>query len=254
MTRVLCIDIGNSHTVLGLYEGDQVTESWRINTLTNSTSDELYLRLGMLMDLAQLKAQDIRCVGLASVIPAMERPWSKAIHKLLKQNPKIVSSENCMGLKIRYDQPKALGIDRICNVLALKDQGYEGALALDLGTATTFDLLWEGSFYGGCILPGINASLEVLTDRATRLTPVSLEWPKNVIATNTEDALRSGLLNGYVGQIEAILGGIRAELGVENLPVIATGGWSGILSEKCPSIGHFDPHLTLAGIKAVALS
>jgi type III pantothenate kinase len=250
---VLCLDIGNSHTVIGVYIGDQIADSWRLNTIDTSTSDELFLRLKMLLDSGGFLDTGIQCIGLSSVVPAMERPWNKAIHKLLGKNAVVVSSQTCSRLPIRYDHPKSLGADRICNVIALLEQGYQSAIALDLGTATTFDILWEGQFYGGLILPGLQASMQVLTDKAKRLPPVSLEWPAKVIAQNTEDALKSGLLYGYVGSIEGILAGIRQELDVEFIPVIATGGWSAILSERCPSIMEFDPHLTLKGIRKIAL-
>lgn len=251
--RVLCIDIGNSHTVMGIYEGSKVVEHWRLTTPGLATSDEIYLRAQALIQSSSINPAKITHVGLATVVPALERVWVKALNNFLTPDVEVVNEQNCLGLQIDYDVPGLLGADRIANALALKNQGYETAIALDLGTATTFDILHQGIFKGGVILPGIAASLEVLTSKAIRLPEISIEWPDKMIGSNTEDSIRSGILYGFIGQLEYILKGIQRELGDEDIKIIATGGWGSLLGDKTPVLDQYDPYLTLEGIKQVAL-
>lgn len=253
MNTVLCVDIGNSHTVMGIYEGDSVVEHWRLTTPPLATSDEIYLRAQALIQASQVSPAEITHIGLASVVPSLERVWVKALNKFLAPKVQVLNDQNCLDLEIEYETPSLLGADRIANAIALKAQGYQSAVALDLGTATTFDVLFEGKFRGGVILPGIATSLEVLTSKAIRLPEISIEWPDQYIASNTEDAIRSGILYGFVGQIESITEGIRKELGEEELSLIATGGWGSMLGDRTKLLKRYDPFLTLEGIKIVAL-
>lgn len=253
MKTILCIDIGNSHTVMGIYEGSKVVEHWRLTTPPVSTSDEIYLRAQALIQASSVSPAKITHIGLASVVPSLERVWVKALNKFLAPNVQVVSDQNCLGLEIQYEVPSLLGSDRIANALALRNQGYDTAVALDLGTATTFDVLHQGRFRGGVIIPGIAASMEILTSKAIRLPEISIEWPETIIADNTEDAIRSGILYGFIGQLEYVLKGIQKELNKEDIPLIATGGWGSMLGDRTPLLKHYDPFLTLEGIKLIAL-
>ncbi len=248
---VLCVDVGNSQTVIGIYRGADVVEYWRLPTPKNTTSDEIYLRVRLLIVESTVGIKEITHIGLSSVVPALERIWIKALGKFLNPEVQAVGPSNCLDIPLRYDMPKQLGADRICNVIAMKGMGLENAVAIDLGTATTFDILKEGGFYGGLILPGISSALEVLTERAMRLMPVSLEWTPKVVATNSEDSLRSGILHGYLGQILYLIEQCENECGP--LHVIGTGGWGNTIGNHLNRFDAFDPYLSLKGIRRVAM-
>ena len=144
-------------------------------------------------------------------------------------------------------------VDRLCNVIALRDRGYKDAIVVDMGTATTFDVMKNGGFAGGIIIPGISASLDVLTEKAARLMPVSIEWPDHVIANNTDDAIRAGLLYGFMAELESLVEKIKAEMGRKKVPVFATGGWGQMVMGHSKVIDTYDPYLTLNGVRLVAL-
>ena len=251
---VLAVDVGNTHTVIGVFRGEEVAESWRVTTHAEATSDEALMRIGELLSRSEIPADSITHAALSSVVPGLDRVWAKALSKLLGFAPQIVSSENCLGIPLRYDSAKTLGADRICNVLALLDMGYDCAVALDLGTATTLDILKDGGFHGGVILPGMTASLHALTTSAAMLSPVTLTWTEKVVSTNTADAMRAGILHGFLGQLDWLMNSIREELGVDDVPVVATGGWSESLGGKSHWFDLYEPHLTVEGIRLVALS
>ena len=251
---VLCVDVGNSHTVIGIYRGETIVEYWRITSPEKSTSDEIFIRASTLIASSSVNAQEITHIGLSSVVPELERIWRKALSKFLRPKVNVVSYKNCLGLKINYDFPAQLGTDRICNAIAMKEMGLKDAIALDLGTATTFDVLRNGEFAGGVILPGIDSSLDVLVDRAVKLPKVTLDWTDSVICHNTEDAIRAGVLYGYLGQLDFVIRKIRNEIGGEEAPVIATGGWSSTLNGKTELVNNFDWQLTLKGVRLIALN
>jgi len=251
---VVAVDVGNSHTVVGIFRGETIAEYWRLTTRSAATSDEVLLRISGLVNQSSVSRKEITHIGLSTVVPMLERPWAKALNFFFHQKPvQVVSNQNCLGLRISYPNPALLGADRICNAIALKEQGVDNGIVVDMGTATSFDVVKRGEFLGGVIVPGINASLDVLTQKTARLMPVTLDWPKQIIANNTDDALRAGLLYGFTGQLEYLLAGIKREMKVELVKVLATGGWSGLLMERTKVIDAYDPYLTLQGIRAVAL-
>lgn len=252
-TIVAVVDVGNSHTVVGLYRGNKVVEYWRLTTRKQTTSDEVLIRVDGLLRHSHIKPEDITHIGLSTVVPVLERPWVKALEFLIKKPVQIVNHRNCLELPIAYPSPANAGPDRLCNVLAMRSYGYTNGVAVDMGTATTFDVLKNGAFAGGLIVPGINAALDVLTDKTARLLPVTLEWTDHLVCNNTDDALRAGLLYGFIGQLEYLLKGIARELGVDKFPVIATGGWGKMMAQKTDLFARYDPYLTLEGIRLVAL-
>ncbi len=253
-STILCIDVGNTHTVVGLFQDAEVVDTWRLSTISTITSDEIFLRISLLISSTGIDSKDISHIGLASVVPSLERVWIKALSKFTTPLVEIISGSNCMGLENNYENKSSVGADRLCNIIAMKGMGYSNAIAIDLGTATTFDVMKEGSFFGGVILPGIASSQEVLTQKAVKLTPVTLEWTDSVIARSTEDSIRSGILYGFLGQLEYLISKITDEMAVDgDVPVIATGGWSILLGEKTKMITKYDPILTLNGIRLVAL-
>lgn len=250
----LVVDVGNTHTVLGIFKGTKVVDYWRLTTRKETTSDEVMNKVGGLLGFSKIKPSEITHVGLSTVVPALERPWIKALDSLLKKHVQVVNSKNCLGLKIDYQNPSMAGADRLCNVIAMREAGFENAIIVDMGTATTFDVMKDGAFVGGVIIPGINASLDALTEKAARLLPVTIEWPENVIADNTDDAIRAGLLFGFLAELEILIGQIKKELGCENVPVYATGGWGKTIARRTTLIDKYDPFLTLRGIRLVALN
>lgn len=250
---VAVVDVGNSHTVVGLYRGTKVVEYWRLTTRKQTTSDEVLIRIDGLIRHSRIKPEDITHVGLSTVVPVLERPWVKALEFLIKKPVQVVNHRNCLELSIAYPNPASAGPDRLCNVIALRSMGYSNGVVVDMGTATTFDVMKNNAFAGGLIVPGINASLDVLTDKTARLLPVTLEWTDHLVCDNTEDALRAGLLYGFLGQLDYFLNGIRKELGGEKIPVVATGGWGKMIAQKTDLIDRYDPYLTLEGIRLVAL-
>jgi len=250
----LVVDVGNTHTVLGIFKGTKVVDYWRLTTRKETTSDEVMNKVGGLLGFSKIKPSEITHVGLSTVVPALERPWIKALDSLLKKHVQVVNAKNCMGLKIDYQNPSMAGADRLCNVLAMREDGFKNAIIVDMGTATTFDVLKEGAFAGGVIIPGINASLDALTEKAARLLPVTIEWPEAVIADNTDDAIRAGLLYGFLAQLEFLIGKIKKEAGCEDMPVYATGGWGKMIARRTNLIDKYDPFLTLRGIRIVAVN
>ncbi len=250
----LVVDVGNTHTVVGIFKGTKVVDYWRLTTRKETTSDEVMNKVGGLLGFSKIKPTEITHVGLSTVVPALERPWIKALDSLLKKRVQVVNSKNCMGLRIVYQNPSMAGADRLCNVLAMREAGFKNAIIVDMGTATTFDVMKDGAFAGGVIIPGINASLDALTEKAARLLPVTIEWPENVVADNTDDAIRAGLLYGFLAQLEFLIGKIKKEMGCDDMPVYATGGWGKTIARRTSLIDKYDPFLTLRGIRLVALN
>lgn len=252
--HVVTVDVGNSHTVVGIFCGDEIVEHWRLTTRSAATSDEVLLRISGLVNQSGVKPTQVSHIGLSTVVPSLERPWVKALDFFFRKPVQVVSDQNCLGLKIAYPNPSLLGPDRICNALGLKEKGLKHGIVVDMGTATSFDVVQKGEFLGGLIVPGISASLDVLTQKTARLMPVTLEWPQGMIANNTDNALRAGLLFGFTGQLEYLIAGIQKEMNLPKpAPVFATGGWSNLLMERTKVINHYDPYLTLKGIRQVAL-
>ena len=247
------VDVGNTHTVLGIYKGEKIEDHWRLTTRKETTSDEVLNRVGGLIRFSKIKLEEISFVGLSTVVPVLERPWVKALQKLLKKPVQVVNSNNCLDCPIAYLNPASLGADRLCNIISLRDRGYTDAIVIDMGTATTFDVMKDGGFEGGLIMPGISASMDVLTEKAARLKPVSIEWADRIVANNTDDAIRAGLLYGFIAELESLVQKIKNELGKKNVPVFATGGWGRMVLGHSDVIDTYDPYLTVNGVRLVAM-
>jgi type III pantothenate kinase len=246
------VDIGNSHTVIGIYRGQKIVDYRRLTTRQQTTSDEVLNRVSGLFNFSGVAPESIRRVGLSTVVPSLERPWVKALKTLFNKPIQVVSAKNSIDLPIAYTNPMTAGADRLSNIIALRDRGIENAIVVDMGTATTFDVMKDGGFAGGLIIPGINAGLYALTEKAARLLPVSIEWPDRLIADNTDDAVRAGLLYGFLAELETLIVRLKKELGKTDVPVYATGGWGKMIAKKTSFIDVYDPYLTLDGIRLVA--
>jgi type III pantothenate kinase len=246
MPGLLAIDVGNTQTALGLYEGEELARHWRLATEPHRTGDELGLFLGGLLELGSL---DGMC--LASTVPALIRSYQELAAgvglELLVLGPGTRT-----GIPIRYDDPREVGPDRIANAVAARERYGAPSIVVDFGTSTNFDVVSPaGEYVGGVLAPGIEISMDALFARAARLVKVDFVAPETAIGKTTESALRSGLVYGFAGQVDGIVRRIRAELGDEAATVVATGGLAELIAPHAETIEHVDAFLTLEGLRLV---
>ncbi len=248
---ILVIDVGNTNIGLGIYDGDTLVSNWRMVTVSDRTSDETGLLILQFFNFAGVTKDDIGDVIISSVVPPVMYALELAIRKYVGKEPILVTSETKTGLTIRYDNPLEVGADRIVNaVAALKLYGGP-VIIVDFGTATTFcSVTADGEYLGGIICPGIKISMDALFARAAKLPRVELSRPKKVIGTNTVESMQSGAVYGYAGQVDYIVGKMKAEMG-GNPKVIATGGLARLIAEEAKSIDEINRKLTMEGLKII---
>jgi len=248
---LLCIDIGNTNITLGLYEGDNLGPHWRLATDHGRMPDEFAMQLLGLFSYAKLSAADVDGIALASVVPPLTGKWVEVCRNYLEIDPLVVTAQTTTGIRILYDDPMAVGADRLVDAVAAY-QLYGGpACIVDFGTATTFDAITaQGEYLGGAITPGIGISMDALFRYAAKLPKVDIARPPAAIGRNTVHAMQSGLLFGYVGLVEGMVARFRAELG-ESMQVIGTGGLASIIAQETEVIEHIAPWLTLDGLRMV---
>jgi len=244
----LVIDIGNTNIVMGTFAKGTITHRWRLNTLKSVTIDELMLTLKGLLQNDKSEVFKFKNVALASVVPSLNYQWNAALERVTGIKPEIVSPKKCGRLKLDYNDPDEIGADRLCNVMGLQSLGIEQGIIVDFGTATTFDIYSNNTYWGGAICLGIRTSLDELIRRASKLSEVELYWNSTLIGKNTDDALRNGILFGAIGQIEYIIQKILTELPMENPVIIATGGLAKLVSSHSKIIQQVEEHLTLLGL------
>ncbi|MAI24606.1 MAG: type III pantothenate kinase [Myxococcota bacterium] len=250
---LLVVDVGNSNVSLGIfdYEGDQanLTHHWRLSTHREQTSDELLISLVALLEQEDRHPDEVTDVILSSVVPPVIPVWERVSTKLLGRPPQIVGPGMKTGMPVRYENPHEVGADRIVNAVAAYELYGGPIIAVDFGTATTFDCISaKGEYVGGVICPGIHISMEALFDRASKLHRVEITRPRTVIGKTTTGALQSGILFGYAGMVDSMVDRIRKELG-EQARVIATGGLARRISQESDSIEEVVPFLTLEGLR-----
>ena len=243
----LAVDIGNTNTVIGMFEGTEIRRRWRLATRKDTTVDEITWWLHGLMRTEWERAR-IRATALASVVPALDDSWVRALEGEFGFAPQVLDYTNCLGLDLDYEIPRQIGADRLANVLGAYALGHKEGVIVDLGTATTFDIFGNYGYWGGIICPGIHTSLRSLAQSAAKLSEVELKWTDSAIGKTTDDALRIGLLMGTLGQVEYLLKAIIKEKGMRNPSIIATGGLAPLLGERSKSIRVIEPDLTLIGI------
>jgi type III pantothenate kinase len=245
---LLAIDVGNTQTVFGLFEGEELRENWRVATERNRSGDELGALYGSFVDLDAVDG-----IALASTVPQLHRAYEDfakeyAKAELLELGPGVKT-----GVPIRYDDPREVGPDRIANAVAAVERYGAPAIVVDFGTSTNFDVVSPaGEYVGGVLAPGIEVSMEALFSRAARLFKVDFVEPETVIAKNTASSLQSGLVYGFAGQVDGIVERIREELGAE-AQTIATGGLADLIVPHARTLETIDPFLTLEGIRIVWL-
>jgi len=248
---LLAIDIGNTNITLGLYEGDQLGPRWRLATDNERMPDEFGLQLVGLMTHAGKSIDDLTGVCLASVVPPLTGRVVEASRRYLAQEPLVVDAGVKTGVRIRYEDPRAVGADRIVDAAAVQRLYGGPACVVDFGTATTFDAISkEGDYIGGAIAPGIGIAAEALFLRTAKLPRVDLQRPPHAIGRNTVHAMQSGLLFGYVALVEGMVARFRQELGPET-KVIATGGLAEVIARETDAIEIIAPWLTLEGLRII---
>jgi type III pantothenate kinase len=256
---LLAADIGNSHTFLGLFEGDEVAHHWRVATDERRTSDEwAVLVRGLLADLDTTGAggiSGITGISVCATVPAVLHEWRDMMARHFPRARSVVVEPGVRtGVPVLMDNPREVGADRIINALAAATLYGGPAIVVDFGTATTFDVVsGAGQYIGGAIAPGIEISLEALGRRGAQLRKVELARPRSVIAKNTVEALQSGMIFGVAAQVEGIVDRMIAELGaaVEDVTVIATGHLATLLLDECDCFTEHAPWLTLQGLRLV---
>ena len=248
---LLTIDIGNTNITLGLYQGKELGPRWRLATAYDHMPDEYGLQLVGLLEHASHTPEDVDAICLASVVPPITGKIIEACRRYLNIDPLVVDAGVKTGVRVRYEDPRAVGADRIVDAVAVVHLYGTPACVVDFGTATTFDAISKnGDYLGGAIAPGIGIAAEALFQRTAKLPRVDLQKPPSVIGRNTVHSMQSGLLYGYVGLVEGMVARFRGELGAE-MKVIATGGLADIVAHETDIIQIVAPWLTLDGLRMV---
>src|SRR6202040_2898504 len=246
---LLVVDVGNTQTHFGTYRGSELVEHWRFATVRQSTADQLGAALRNLLELRGYGFAELEASIVSSTVPQLEPEGTAVASRYLGHEMLAVGPGTKTGMAIRYDNPREIGADRLVNAVAIRERFGALAVCVDFGTATTFDVVSrEGDYVGGALMTGIQISLEALSERGARLPKVDLAPPKSVIGKNTIDAIRSGVVYGYAGAIDAILRRIYDELG-ERAEVVATGGLAGLVVPYTEEIKDVDELLTLTGLR-----
>jgi type III pantothenate kinase len=249
----MAVDVGNTQTVLGLFEEDEMRGQWRLATEAHRTADELAVVFAGLLSLRGMRLDEVSAMIVSSVVPGLARSYRDLAGEIFEVPFYPVDARMETGLKNRYDDPGAVGADRIVNAVAAGRHYGFPAIIVDIGTATTVEAVdGEGCYLGGAILTGLDVALDALVSRTAKLPSVDLEEaPPKVIATNTPDSIRSGFIYGYAGALDALIRRSREELGADGVRVVATGGPAGAIVPHCREIQEFDPDLTLKGLFAL---
>ena len=244
---LLAIDVGNTNTVLGLFSGEELISSWRTKTDSRETADELALKFKAILS----ESPEVTGIALCSTVPAVLREMRTMLNNYYQDVPQVIVEPGIKtGVPVLTDNPKEVGADRIVNSLAAFTMYGGPAIVVDFGTSTNLDVISaKGEFLGGALAPGIEISIDALANRAAQLRKVELVAPKNVIGKNTVEALQSGAIYGFAGQVDGLVDRIVEELGTLVKAVIATGGLAGIVVPESETITHHEPDLTLIGLR-----
>lgn len=248
---LLVIDVGNTNTVLGLFDGDELVHDWRIRTVIDHTVDEYGILILNLYKNSKISSKAIKDIIISCVVPPMMNILEPLCVKYFGIKPMIVGPGTKTGMPIFYDNPREVGADRIVNAVAAFEKYKREMVIVDFGTATTFDYISKkGEYMGGCIAPGIMISSEALFNRASKLPRVELSKPRHVVTKDTVSAMQAGIMYGYAGLVDGIVQRIRTE--VDSTPfVVATGGLAGIIAEVAGSIDVVDNMLTIEGLRII---
>jgi type III pantothenate kinase len=248
---LLVLDVGNTQTHFGTFDGDELVEHWRFATVRTSTSDELGAALGNLLALRGLAFSDIEASIVSSTVPQLRPEWTEMAARYLGHDMPVVGPGVKTGMPIRLDNPRELGADRLVNAVAAYEAVGGPVIVIDFGTAITFDIASaEGEYVGGIIAPGVEISMEALTQRAAALPKIDLTPPRSLIGKGTVDAIRSGVIFGTASMVDGMVDRLRDDLG-EPAPTVATGGLATTIAPHCRAIETIDDMLTLKGLKLI---
>jgi type III pantothenate kinase len=248
---LLAVDVGNTQTVLGLYEADELVEHWRAATEAERTGDELAALLGRLLELRGRTFAEIDGIVLSSTVPLLVRAYEELAERYVSAPLLVLGPGVRTGIPVQYDDPRDVGADRIANAVAARERYGAPCIVVDFGTSTNFDAVSAaGEYVGGVLAPGIEVSMDALFLRAARLRRVDFAEPTTVIGKTTASALQSGLVYGFAGQVDGIVRRMRGELG-DTARAIATGGLAGLIAPHSETIERVDPLLTLEGLRLV---
>ena len=248
---LLTIDVGNTNLTLGLYEGEERGPNWRLATDHARMPDEYGLQFLGLLEHAKCGEDCLTGIVLASVVPQLTARVVQACQEYLKIQPLVVDTGVKTGVRILYEDPKAVGADRVADAVAVMKLYGGPACVIDFGTATTFNAVTaDGDYLGGAITAGVNLAAEALYTRAAKLPRMDLQRPPSVIGRNTVHAMQSGLLFGYVSMVEGMVARFRSELG-SDMKVVATGGLAEVIAKETDVIDVIAPWLTLDGLRII---
>ncbi|MFE3198634.1 type III pantothenate kinase [Embleya sp. NPDC059237] len=254
---LLTIDVGNSHTVLGLFDGDEIVEHWRISTEARRTADELAVVLaGLLGQHPLIGAEGIDGIAICSTVPSVLHEMRDMVRRYYGDIPTVVVEPGVKtGVPVLMDNPKEVGTDRIINALAAVKLYGGPCVVVDFGTATTFDAVsTKGEYVGGAIAPGIEISVDALGARGAQLRKIELMRPRSVIGKSTVEAMQAGILYGFAGQVDGVVKRMAAELSPDDpdaVTVVATGGLATLVLGEASVIDVHEPWLTLIGLRMV---
>ncbi len=250
---LLSIDIGNTHTVVGVFKKEKLISHWRLSSTITRTEDECFLIVKLLCEQINLPLTNIGGVVISSVVPNLTDIFKRMGEKYFHVKPVIVSAALKLGIKVKYDDPMAVGADRLCNAVAAYKKYGGPAIVVDFGTATTFDVISErGDYLGGVISPGIETAGGELHRRAARLPKIELHFPENVIGKNTVESMQSGIMYGALDAMEGMIKRIEKKFR-KKAHILATGGYSKIICQKSTYKIHCEPWLVLEGARLIYL-
>jgi type III pantothenate kinase len=248
---LLVVDVGNTQTHLGTFEGERLVEHWRFATVRESTADELGVALRALLELRGLSFGDLDASIVSATVPQLRPEWTAMAERYLGHEMPVVGPGLRTGMPIRYDNPREIGPDRLVNAVAAYARLGGPCVVVDFGTAVTYDIVSaDGEYLGGVIFPGVEISLEALTERAAALPKIDLTPPRTLIGKTTVDAIRSGILYGFAAMVDGMLVRLREELG-DGTRAIATGGLADAIVPHCHEIEEVDDLLTLTGLRLI---
>jgi type III pantothenate kinase len=248
---LLAIDIGNTHTVVGVFNKRKLVADWRVSSTIARTEDEIGVQIRTFLDQAGIKPQALDSIGISSVVPDLNEIYAAMAKKYFRTEPLFVSAKMDIGIKIHYKDPSSVGADRLCNAVAGYEKYGGPLIIIDFGTATTYDVISEkGDYLGGVIAPGIETSAADLHRRAAKLPKIELTFPDAVIGTDTASSMQSGILYGAVDAMEGMVKRIKRVIG-KGARVVATGGYSRIMTGYSDTIDSYEPALVLRGVQLI---
>lgn len=246
------VDVGNTNTALGVFEGQKLSNHWRLRTLQGRTADEYGILVWNLFGWAGLDVKEVEGVVVSCVVPPILRALHELCNRYFQLQPLVVGPGIRTGMPILYDNPKEVGADRIVNAIAAYERYKQSVIVVDFGTATTFDLISpRGEYLGGVIAPGVAISSEALFLKASKLPKVEFTKPSSVLGKDTISSIQSGLFYGYVSMVEGIVERLRKTQHDGETRVIATGGLASLIAEDATAIETVDEHLTLNGLRII---